>query len=205
MLMSRTTPSVPRMRQACPQFDVVFREFSRLTLPSPLPSLSVTGQVRVGAQEVKRVMRLEQGAGDRLLGARPEFVPVVISSRLVQCTQITKAGLCPGLARPLKPTLVRPTTRFDRSAADGPSSLGHLVVVHALGVSGKIVLLLAYYLADLASTFLQEAYLRQNALLMSVAQPVESLFDPGLGFGFVPAVAGASQGPQVLATVPKIQ
>ena len=43
------------------------------------------------------------------LGAQPEFVPVVVSTRLIQRTEVGKALMSPRLTWPLEATLVLPT------------------------------------------------------------------------------------------------
>ena len=43
-------------------------------------------------------------------GGQPELVPVIVSTRLVQRTEIAKPPWGPGLARPLEATLILPTT-----------------------------------------------------------------------------------------------
>src|SRR3974390_1851212 len=74
-----------------------------------------------------------------------------------------------------------------------------------MSVSGEIVLLFAYGLARLAPSLFESADLLENGLFAAMAQPVQPLFDPRRRFKLVPAMAGPSQFPQVLATMPEIQ
>ena len=72
-------------------------------------------------------------------------------------------------------------------------------------MTGKIVFFLLHHFADLAPGSLEPAYLLQNPLRPAMTQPMQSLFHPRLGFGFVHAVASPPQAPQVLAAMPEIQ
>src|SRR5438477_5899283 len=91
------------------------------------------------------------------LGSQPEIIPVVISARLVQGTEVAKPGAGPGLAGPLESTLVLATTGFHWTAANRPASIGNFFVVHPLSLTSKIVPFLLHQLACLAARSFEDA------------------------------------------------
>jgi len=102
-------------------------------------------------------------------GDQPELIPMIVSTCLVQRTEITKAAWSPGLARSLEPTLILPTTGFNWATADRPAPIGNFFVVHALSVTGKIVFVFVHHFARLAPGGLELAYLLQNPLFPAMA------------------------------------
>jgi hypothetical protein len=83
--------------------------------------------------------------------------------------------------------------------------VGNFFVVHALGLAGKILLLLPHDLPALAARDFEPADVSQNLLLLALAELIHPPVNPSLRFGFMHALASASQTPQMLAAMPEIQ
>src|SRR5712692_1001934 len=130
---------------------------------------------------------------------------MVVVARFVQCAQVSQAQWSPELARSFKSTLALATSRFHRSTADRPAAVRNLFVVHSPRLSGKIVFLLSHCFTSLAAWRFKLRDLLQHALLLSMAQPMQSRLYPYLSFGFICSVTSSPQFPQVLTAMIKIQ
>src|SRR6516162_10399392 len=108
----------------------------------------------------------------------------------------------PELAASLEPILVSTTGRLNGSATNGPAAVGNLLVIHALGLIGKIVFLFLNALAALASGCFQLGNLSQHRPLLPVPQFVQTALNPFLGV--VLSVKGSAQFPRMLTGVVEV-
>jgi len=89
----------------------------------------------------------------------------------------------PELTRTFEAALILPTSRLDGSAANRPSTI--CLVVHSVGLSGKVTLFFSRRFASLASRHFQSSNFLEDALLLAMAQLMESLLHPRLGLGVI--------------------
>ena len=73
-------------------------------------------------------------------GSEPEFIPMAVVARFFERIQMAQPRTRPKLSGALAPALACSAARFHRAAANRPPASGPRLVVHAVGVPGKIVL-----------------------------------------------------------------
>src|SRR5439155_25387295 len=85
-----------------------------------------------------------------------------------------------GLAAALEGALSSTAGGFNRSAANRPTPLGNVLVMHPFSMIGKIVLLLPVRFSGFASAWLQPFDLGEVLFLLSVAQFMQPALYPFL-------------------------
>src|ERR1022692_2730964 len=96
----------------------------------------------------------------------PQFVPVVVYSCFIQGAQMAQACLRPELARPLESPLALATSRFHRTAANGPPAITNLPIIHSPSLTLEVFLLSFHSLASLPSWSVQGRNLLENRPLL---------------------------------------
>jgi hypothetical protein len=97
---------------------------------------------------------------------------MVISARLLQCAEMAQTAFGLELSGPFEPALAAQARRLDGPTSNWPTPIGNLLVVHPLGLAGKIVFLLLERLASLAPRAFERRDLCEHLLLLPVAQPM---------------------------------
>ena len=93
----------PRHAEALFALTEANRQYLRQRLPWLDSTRSVADTAKFIASAVVSTSTLPR------LGAQPEFVPVIVSTCLIQSTEVGKALMSPRLTWPLEATLVLPT------------------------------------------------------------------------------------------------
>ena len=97
-----------------------------------------------------------------------------------QSIQMSQACTVPELAGAFAAALPLATCRFHRAATNGPASAGQRLVVHPVGVTGKVVLFAAHHFAHGTAAARQGRDLSQHGLVLPVSHLMAHAFHPPL-------------------------
>src|ERR1041385_5864863 len=102
----------------------------------------------------------------------------MIIASLNERAEISLAVFGPKLSGSFKPALALPTGRFGGTAANGPVSISNFLVVHSIGLMGKIDFLLLYDSASFTSWRFERCDLFENLCVLAMTQSVQARFNP---------------------------
>src|ERR1041384_7928972 len=103
---------------------------------------------------------------------------MVVASGFIQRAEAAQSRAGPERPATFEAALLLPTGRFDGARANGPPLAGDLLVVHARGVPGKIILFARDGFPSLTRAFLESSHLPKHARLATVPQVVPLGFNP---------------------------
>ena len=129
----------------------------------------------------------------------------MIATRFVEGQEVAKSLGRPKLPRTLEAALFLPAGGFHRAGTNRPAPPSHLLIVHSLGVAGKIGLFALDDRAGFSHRRLQTGDFAQTFLFLTVLQPMQAAVHPTGQLPVLFSAHCAPEVPTVLAGLIKVQ